>query len=317
MRFEVDRWTGDGLFDSVAEEIHALYAWLAEVRLADVLPPDSGPVIAGLIEQLPATEATADLLSEVADAAGDALADVGLTLEDLFDRDEVLTFLATAGTLEPLRSRLITAATSSTAYRRLVAHVLYQGVKAYVLTENVFARKIPGASSLVRFGQRSVAAAAPGLEKAVDTQLSGFVEANIAETLRDSRRYLEATVDAAMIRTLALEGWTATARRPLADIRGAVSEDGLAEMADQGTALVRGLFASGRLTPVIAATLTDLLDRRSEDSPADLLSELGLTEEVLTGVAVEACSHLAAQSAVRDYVESRIRARLSAFYARP
>ena len=50
---------------------------------------------------------------------------------------------------------------------------------------------------------------------------------------------------------------------------------------------------------------------------ADLLSELGLTEEVLTGVAVEACSHLAAQSAVRDYVESRIRARLSAFYARP
>ncbi|MDO5503388.1 MAG: hypothetical protein Q4G67_09480, partial [Actinomycetia bacterium] len=186
----------------------------------------------------------------------------------------------------------------------------------YLLTENVLARKIPGASSLVRFGQRRVAAAAPGLEKAVDTQLSGFVEANIAETLRDSRRYLEATVDAEMIRALALEGWAAVADRPLAEIGDVISADDLADLAEQGVGLVRGLFASGRLAPVIAATVADLLERYAEDSPAELLADLGLSAEVVTSVAVEACSHLAAQPAVRDHVESRIRARLTAFYTR-
>ena len=273
-------------------------------------------MIAGIFGRLGPTEATVELVCEVADAAVAALAESGLTLANLLDRDEAVSFLATAGTLEPLRSELITAATSSTAYRRLVAHVLYQGVKAYVLTENVFARKIPGASSLVRFGQRSVAAAAPGLEKAVDTQLSGFVEANIAETLRSSRRYLEATVDESMIRALALEGWAAGAHRPLADIGNVVPEDARADLAGQGVWLVRRLFTSERLTSVVAAVLTDLLDRRAEDSPADLLTELGLTEEALRGIVVEAGSHLAAQPAVREYVESRVRARLSAFYTR-
>lgn len=317
MRFEVDRWTGDGLADTVTEEIDALYAWLDTITLADVLPADSGEVIAGIVAQLPPTEATAELVTEVAEAAMEALTESGLTLEDLVDREDAISVLATAGTLEPLRTELITAATASSAYRRLVAHVLYQGVKAYLLTENVLARKIPGASSLVRFGQRRVAAAAPGLEKAVDTQLSSFVETNIAETLRDSRRYLEATVDESMIRALALEGWAAVASRPLAEVRDSVSEDGLADLAEQVVDIVRALFDSGRLTPVVAAVLTDLLDRRADDSPAELLTELGLTAEVVTSVAVEACSHLAAQPAVRDYVEARVRARLTAFYARP
>ena len=42
--------------------------------------------------------------------------------------------------------------------------MLYRGVKDYVLTENVLARRIPGASSIVRFGQRGLNTAAPGLE---------------------------------------------------------------------------------------------------------------------------------------------------------
>lgn len=317
VRFEVDRWSGDALEETVAEEVRALYAWLGSVQLEDVLPAGSGAVIAGFLEQLPLTDETAELVTEVADAVAAALEESGLTLEDVVDRDDAVAFLTAAGTLEPLRSEMITAATSSTAYRRLVAHVLYQGVKAYVLTENVFARKIPGASSLVRLGQRSVAAAAPGLEKAVDTQLSGFVEANIAETLRDSRRYLEATVDETMIRALAHEGWAAVAHRPLAEIGDLVDEAEVTSLADHGIAVVREILTSGVLTPVLAAVLDDLLSRRADSSPADLLTELGLTEETVTGVAVEAAAHLGERTAVRDYVESRIRARLTAFYARP
>jgi delta 1-pyrroline-5-carboxylate dehydrogenase len=68
---------------------------------------------------------------------------------------------------------------------------LLQFAEPRVLTENVIARKVPGASSLVRLGKRGLNAAVPQLEAGVDRQLKTFVQANVSDTLKDSRRYLD------------------------------------------------------------------------------------------------------------------------------
>ena len=51
VRFELERWSGDGLAAAVREEVEALYAWLASVRLADVAPAEpAAAALAGLVE---------------------------------------------------------------------------------------------------------------------------------------------------------------------------------------------------------------------------------------------------------------------------
>lgn len=314
--FELARWSDD-LASTVAEQVEALYAWLDSVALEDVAPADgTAAAIARHVEQVPLGESTGWLLAEIVRSVRERLTEDGLALADLVQREELITLVGAVGRHERVRSELIGALTSSTAYRRLVAHVLYRGVKAYVLTENVLARKIPGASSLVRFGQRSLNTAAPGLEKAVDTQLSAFVEANIAETLRESRRYLEATVDEPMVRAIAEEAWDAAAQRPLADLGHLVSDDDdLEELTERLAGILAEALASGRITPLIEATVADLLEEHAEDSPVELLNELGLSAEAVTDALTPLAEQMLTLPAVREYLESRIRSRLTAFYA--
>lgn len=313
--FELARWSTD-LVSTLTEEVEALYAWLGTATLADVAPADSAAaVMAGHLERLPLGESTSGLLAEIVRFALERLSEDGLAVADVVRRDDLIDLVGLVAGQERVRSELIGALTSSTAYRRLVAHVLYRGVKAYVLTENVFARRIPGASSLVRLGQRGLNTAAPGLEKAVDAQLSAFVEANIAETLRESRRYLEATVDEPMVRALAEEAWDSAARRPVAELGDLLGDDDLEDLTARLVAMSQDALGSGRITPLIEATLADLLEDHAGDSPADLLNDLGLTAEVVTEALAPLAEQVLTLPAVHEYLESRIRARLAAFYA--
>lgn len=315
VRFELERWSGDGLTAAVREEVDALYAWLASIRLSDLAPAE--PVAASLartVEQVPVTEGTAAVLAELVTTTLHSLADSAVSVRDLARREDVLGVAGAAARLDRLRAELITALTASTAYRRLVAHVLYRGVKDYVLTENVLARRIPGASSLVRFGQRGLNTAAPGLEQAVDRQLSAFVEANIAETLRESRRYLEATLDARMVRMLAEEAWGQLAPRRVSELATLADDEDLERLSAEVVVLIEHTLRSGRLTPLVEAGVRDLLTRHADDAPADLLSDLGLGADEVADVLTASVVPLVDQPEVRRFVEARIRARLTAFY---
>lgn len=315
VRFEVERWAGPGLAATIREEVATLYAWLASVRLEDIVPAgESAPVSARLVERVPVTQQTAAALADILETAVDAVADSDLRVRDLARRQDVVAVADTVARLDRLREEVIGAVTASTAYRHLVAHVLYRGVKDYVLTENVLARRIPGASSLVRFGQRGLNTAAPGLEQAVDRQLSAFVEANIAETLRESRRYLEATLDARMMRVLAEEAWAQLAPRRVADLASLAEEEDVERLSRDLVVLAEHALATGHLTPLVERAAHDLLTRYAHRAPADLLRELGLDEEGVSDALTAAGDLLTGQPAVRRFIEDRVRTRLTAFY---
>ena len=316
VRFEVERWSGPGLALTLREEVAALYAWLGSVRLGELVPAgEAAPLAARLVERLRVAQDAAPLLADLVATTVDALAASELQVRDLARREDVLALADSAARLERVRDEVIDAVTASTAYRRLVAHVLYAGVKDYVLTENVFARRIPGASSLVRFGQRGLNTAAPGLEQAVDRQLSAFVEANIAETLRESRRYLEATLDPAMLRLLAQEAWSQLAPRRVADLATLTDEGDIERLSRDLLVLLEHTLEPGQLAPLVERVAHDLLTRYAHTSPAQLLRDIGLDEDGVRDALTRSGELLTGQPAVAAFVEARVRARLTAFYA--
>ena len=180
--YEMSRLTGPGLTESVSEEVESLFAWMSTAPLGEVVDTDAlVAAVVRAVREIPDAE-TPGGSEEVTRALRAALASSPETVADIVSESDAVRWATTLASMDEARDELLTQLTSSGAYSRLVAHVVYYGVKNYLLTENALAKRIPGASSLVRFGQRRLTAAAPGLEQNVDRQLVAFVDASIADT---------------------------------------------------------------------------------------------------------------------------------------
>jgi hypothetical protein len=304
----------DGLARTIEDETAALFTWFDSVTLGEVVDPElAGAAAARAVREVPRDEvegAVRDALRSLRTAVAGSPEVVG----DVISRDDAIRWATEVAAMTDARDELLTQLTSSPAYSRLVAHVVYYGVKSYVLTENVVTKRIPGASSLVRLGQRSLSAAAPGLEQNVDRQLIAFVDATIADTVRESRRFIERMLDEATVSESAAEGWAAVADRPVATAADLLGDDDLTTLSD----LAWHQWTELRTTPMVerwvTATVSGYVESNADRPVGELLAEVGVTTawvaDWLTPLAVTAMD----SAAVRGYAEQRIRARLAAFY---
>ena len=279
--FEVARWSGERLDETVAEHAGAVRRWLDGVTVAEVAP----------------AEATAGTLGRVV---------AGLDLSD--------ALVETVADDRSVRDAVIAAVTASKGYRKLVSHVLYQGVKGYVLTENVVARKLPGASTLVKFGQKTMSAAAPNLEAGVDRRLTAFVEANLSETLRESRRYLEATLTPDLLAEMADEVWTTLADRPVGEILAVADPEGTREVVVAVGPVVRRWQDEGVIAEVVESVALEALEEHADRSVGELLEEWGIELETVVADVLEILRPGLEHARTSGLLEERVRAHLEPFY---
>lgn len=319
VRFELDRWRPGAREAVLADEVAALVTWLDTVTLRDAVPPEvarrwarravcEAPLTDGLRRDLEAAVRTGyQRLAEEPSSVGDVLGRAA------YDRavDSLIE-------MRELRAEIVTQLTTNSAYSQLVSHVLYHGIKGYLLTENVVARKVPGASSLVRFGQHALSAAAPNLERGIDRQLIAFISANVHETIKDSRRYLDAILDDALLRTVAAEVWAANADRTVAEAVGLVGEDTV----DDVVSAVWDAWPGLRSAPFVVALVDDVVDgfyRVHGDAPVAALLDavldgVGLDRDGLAEEVSLAAGPIVDAALESGFLEARIRGRLETFY---
>ena len=314
--FEVARWSGERLDETVAEHAGAVRRWLDGVTVAEVAPAEAtagtlGRVVAGLGLSDALLEAVADVVAAGHEVLTTFDAPVG-EIVDGADYDALVGLLADD---RSVRDAVIAAVTASKGYRKLVSHVLYQGVKGYVLTENVVARKLPGASTLVKFGQKTMSAAAPNLEAGVDRRLTAFVEANLSETLRESRRYLEATLTPDLLAEMADEVWTTRADRPVGEILAVADPEGTREVVVALGPVVRRWQDEGVIAEVVESVALEALKEHAHRSVGELLEECGVELETVAADAVELLGPSLEHAHASGFLEERIRAHLEPFYS--
>ncbi len=316
VRFELERLTGAGLEESVRDEVDAVFGWLRTVRLADLAPAHELAAAAGqLAAEAVVSEELIDLASDLVAGGHRVLVEEEGSVEDLLSRDDYDALVAVLTGMEDARSEILELLTTSNAYAKLVSHVLYNGVKRYVLTENLLARKIPGASALVRLGQRGLTSAAPKLEANVDRQLLAFVQANVADTLRESQRYLDEMLDGPMLTATAEEIWDAQAGRSMASIATLADSEQVAEVVRLLANMWEQLRLTGVLAQVVQSAVAMVLERHHDRLVGDLLAELSVTQEAVAAHLLAVVAPGVELARADGYLESRIRNRLEAFYA--
>jgi hypothetical protein len=314
VQFEMTRLTGDGLDETVHTEVEALFDWFAGVRLDDLASPEAVTDAALVwVDTVSGPQASAIVVDALV-SLKETFAASGETVEDVVsEADAVRGATALAG-MDDARGELIDQLTTSKAYSRLVAHVVYQGVKSYLLKENVLAKRIPGASSLVRLGQRGLGAAAPGLEQNVDRQLIAFVDSNIADTIKDSRRFIDSMMNQETIATMTAEGWAVAADRPVASLATVLTDDEIATLVDLVAQQWSSLRDTALVRRVVAESVEAFFARQGARPLADVLADVGVSADVVVESALPVARSAVQHALDTGYLQTRVRTRLAAFY---
>lgn len=316
VRFELDRWRADQRAATIAEEVDALYGWLESVPLRDLVDEETARRWARhVVCEWPLTDDLRGLVEEGARTVHRSLATETATVGDVLAREAYDEATEAVVGMKALRSEITAQLTSNTAYSQLVSHVLYHGIKTYLLTENVVARRVPGASSLVRLGQRAVNTAAPNLERGIDRQLIAFINVNVHETIKESRRFLDTILDDELLRTVADEVWAANADRSVGDAAGLVEEDAVEGLVASAWEVWTALRSTPPVSRLVEQVVDDFYGAHGDRPVAVLLEEAGLDRQRVAREASEAAGP--AVDAVLDsgFLESRLRERLGAFYS--
>jgi len=314
--FEAGRWHGENLAATVAEAVDAGFEHLDGVPLRDLLPPERvGAWLRHLVSTEPLTD---ELLAEVEwalRAAHESLVDETVPLADVLTEPAYRQVVDAVATQQAIRGELVAQVTSSAVYAQLISHVLYHGLKNYLLTENAVVRTLPGASSLLRMGQNAMRSANPNMEAGIDRRLIAFVTSNVAETVLDSHEFLETVLDEAVVGTVADEVWTTNGPRPVGEFAALVDDTGLAGMVATG----REVWTAVRSSPVVGRVVDAVVEqfyRAHGDEPVTvLLVDLGVTPERAAAALVEVVTPgLTVAAGNGGMLEAYVRQRLEAFY---
>ena len=217
--------------------------------------------------------------------------------------------------LGALRREVIHQVIASSAYSMLIAHVLYHGIKGYLLAENTLTKNIPGVSSFVKLGQNALHGVAPKLEKNIDQQLIAFINGNIKETIADSEHFLDSALDEKTLRQVTDEFWTANAASPMSTVAGYLDAQAL----DQLVTVAQDFWLHFRTTQLFqdlaAGVVHSFFLRYGKKSTGSFLAEIGITQAMVAQEVAAAANPVAAKALASGYLEETIRRRLGAFYA--
>ncbi len=295
--FEVGAWT-EALTETLGTQTAIVFEWLDTVSLGSVF---SEADLDALIESVPAPDLTGSVLTLHAAALED-----GTTLGELIRREDYDRVAAAIATMSDLREALVEQITTNEVYADLISHVLFHGIRNYVMTESPIAR-VPGASSLMRMGQNAFDTAVPRLSKGIEKQLTAFVSANLQETLRESRQFLTTVIDEQAITDVADDTYTRNADSSVADVAALIPEDTLAEL----VAVAQEAWLHLASTPTFRESLQSVLEADAAQSVAGLLAEAGVTEPFVVSLA----RPWILRAADDGVLEEMIRDRLTAFYS--
>lgn len=266
-------------------------------------------VIAGVVDDWLKNVNTAQglqpVILEVSEAVLASAGEQPATVGELLNERHFEAILEQILRLKTLRERIIHACLNHPLVSEMVSEMLYTGIKNFLLEENALA-KLPGVSSMMKLGRKSVGKAMGGLEESIRT----YLRHNIRATLKTGEQWLNRQLTNQRIAELARDGYRRLAvLRPAAALERA-PEGLVAEITSHACAIgdqAAHLDYSRRL---VAAGVIAAVRALVEESLPALLKAMGTTGKARTKVLAPALATgagvLHQQGVLAPWVESAL-----------
>jgi len=318
VQHELARFTPRKLKQAIREEVAAAFQWAGATRLGELVAPDQ---IVDLIErtvvQLPIAGAASGLAREMSQRVRASRQNKATAVQDICPSAVFGAIVARIATLEEPRQQFIHRLVTSSVYTEQISSALFNGIKEYLLTENMLAQKVPGLASLIKLGKLAVNKTMRPLEAAVEKTVKTYIETNIGNTIRRSEQSINDHFDGARIVKMGGRVWEDLAPRKLAEFMKVLDGDDLDEFVGIGLEF----WEHFRRTPYFRAVNSDLIRhffaKYGDTELSKVAAEFGITEKLVVDELVHALARGVGAAAASGFLEQRIRARLEDFYGSP
>lgn len=155
------------------------------------------------LAQVTAGQGLEPVIQEITLAVWKAAEKDDTPISALFSEQRFEDALEQVLTLQSLREKAIHAAMSHPLVSEMVSEMLYTGIKNFLLEENALA-KLPGVSSVMKMGRKSVVGKAMG---GMEENIRSYLQKNIRVTLKTGEQWLNKQLTNTRIEQLARDGY--------------------------------------------------------------------------------------------------------------
>jgi hypothetical protein len=315
VEFELRRFAPQHLPARVQEEVAALYGWLATVKVNEILEPQGVTEwVKSSVLSRPLPPEAVDFVRENIVVALELVQDDQTRIADLLPKEVFDRAVAGIAGQDEMRRQVIHQVVTSSVYSRLIANVLYHGIKTFLVTENGMARAIPGATSLLRLSQSALNATVPQMEKNVDRQLVAFIDENIQQTIADSESFLNRSLDDTLLQRVGDELWESLSNETPARLTRSLNKEGMAaggDVLEEAWAHLRG---TQLVEDIVDAVVRSFFLRYGRQHAGTVLAQMGLEADLVAQELVPLLAPVLARARESGYLEASIRRWLAPFY---
>jgi hypothetical protein len=315
LQHELKTLQGDGLRQTINEEISALFEWLEEVSLNDFLTARQvQECFQRNVIELPISDEIIAFLTECAKRIHSCMGNDDTKLEGILTKEQYDKLIEKLIELEDLRNEIINQVVSSSIFSMVITNTLYGGIKEFIVSENILMKNIPGASSLLKIGMELMNKTTLGLASSIDEKMKEFVESNIQNILKDNERFLVESLDEKLLRELGNELWDAASKYNAHSATEYVNPEHIESIAP----IVKDIWLHFRKNTILSKMCNTLVEyffeRNGDKKVRTFLEEIGITKDVVLDELNEIAVPVLEKDVVSNYREKRIRARLEAYY---
>ncbi len=313
IQFELQQWQPEQLSASLRNELLAIHEWLESIRLQDLVTPE---ILQETLSQIFSQQATQEQVLELIRDGGQRMRGYlethAVFVETLIPRaipDLIVERLSEA---DDLRDQMIHEFVNSSIYAKLLSEVLYNSLKNFMLNENMFTKKIPGASKILKFGQQFMTQS--GLEESLEKPIKEFIQHQIQESIRLSETFLKSGIDSEMLGEWKDQLWEAVAEQDLAELWDKIPESSSDIVADAAETWWEHLQETVLVEDFVEESVKMIFERYGELSVKNLIARYGWDEEGFVKEGIHLLTPWFQQAFETGFLEQRIRSHLEPFY---
>lgn len=251
-------------------------ACLGDTPLGKLVDSDSlCQVVEQWVLEANSAQGLQDVIVQTTEAVLKAAENDDATVGELLSEAHFEAVLEKSLQLKSLREKAIHAGLNHPLVSEMVSEMLYTGIKNFLLEENALA-KLPGVSSVMKMGRKSVVGKAMG---GMEESIRGYLQKNIRETLKTGEQWLNKQLTNERIEQLARDGYRRVAPLKPANYLSQIPNGTVKDLVEQGCQIGDESARLEYTRNLISVGIKAAVDALCDKSLSDILSGMQISEE--------------------------------------
>ena len=212
------------------EESASAFNWLRSVKLNQLLSAEQiKDVIRRNVVERKIPGAIAEVAGEAATQLFSSETHLKTQLNEIISSGEYEEFVDKLLELQEQRNNALDLMIDLPIYKDLISDVIYQAIVRYIYDSNLFSKKVPGVSSLLKMGRAAVHKTAPKLEGALEENIKNYIADNLGFLLHESKTFLIDALTDEQLKTSAMALWDVIETKTLGEFQEGMNSLDLSE----------------------------------------------------------------------------------------